>query len=142
MAIVKQNPKVFGNVFDDLFNSFPASWGKDFENSFVTIPVNIHETNEGYHIELMAPGRNKEDFAINIEEGLLTVGFEKKEETENKDYKTVRKEFSCKSFKRSFSVDDKINTEAIQAKYEDGILKLFLPKKEEVKTTPRQIAIQ
>ncbi|MEL4474616.1 Hsp20/alpha crystallin family protein, partial [Shewanella algae] len=69
-------------------------------------------------------------------------GYEKKEESTEKTYKTIRKEFTYRSFKRSFSVDDKINTENIQARYEDGVLKVLLPKKDEVKVAPKQITIQ
>jgi HSP20 family protein len=141
MTLVKNNPVYFGNLFDELFNQFPATWGKDVQNGFSTVPVNIHETKEGYHVELNAPGRNKEDFKVNLENGLLTISFEKKEEAENKEYKTIRKEFSYKSFKRSFTIDEKINVSGIQAKYENGVLKLYLPKKDEVVVAPQQIAI-
>lgn len=142
MTLVKHHPANLGNLFDELFNNFPVNWGRDMQTGLATPPVNIHETNEGYHVELSAPGRNKEDFTVNVENGLLTISFEKKEETEQKTYKTIRKEFSYRSFKRSFNVDEKINAEAIQAKYENGVLKLFLPKKEEVKVAPKQITIQ
>ena len=142
MTLVKNNPVYFGNLFDELFNQFPANWGKDAQGTFNAVPANIHETKEGYHVELNAPGRNKEDFKVNLENGLLTISFEKKEETENKDYKTIRKEFNYRSFKRSFSLDEKINTAGIQAKYENGILKVYLPKKEEVVVNPQQINIQ
>jgi HSP20 family protein len=142
MTFVKHHPANLGNLFDELFNGFPANWGRDVQTGFTTPPVNIHETNEGYHVELSAPGRNKEDFTVHVENGLLTISFEKKEETEQKTYKTIRKEFSYRSFKRSFSVDEKINAEAIQAKYENGVLKLFLPKKEAVKVAPKQITIE
>ncbi len=141
MTLVKNNPVYFGNLFDELFNQFPATWGKDAQNGFTSVPTNIHETKDGYHVEISAPGRNREDFKVNLENGLLTISFEKKEETENKDLKTIRKEFSLKSFKRSFNLDEKINTAAIQAKYENGVLKLFLPKKEETANAPQQIAI-
>lgn len=141
MTLVKNNPAHFGNLFDELFNQFPATWGKDAQHAFASVPVNIHETKEGYHVELNAPGRNKEDFKVNLENGLLTISYDKKEETENKDYKTIRKEFTYKSFKRSFSLDEKINVAGIQAKYENGVLKLYLPKKEEVIVAPQQIAI-
>jgi HSP20 family protein len=79
------------------------------------------------------PGRNKEDFKINVDKGLLTVSYEKKEEAETKEVKSIRKEFSFQSFKRSFSLDEKINAEGIEAKYENGILKVFLPKKKKLK---------
>ena len=141
MTLVKHRPNNY-SLFDELFNNFPAAWGRDVQQGLSVPPVNIHETTEGYHLEMSAPGRNKEDFKVNVEDGLLTISFEKKESTENKDYKTVRKEFSFKSFKRSFSLDDKVNAENIQAKYENGVLKLFLPKKDEVKATPKQINIQ
>ncbi len=142
MTFVKNTPVHFGNLFDELFNQIPANWGRDVQNTFSSVPANIHETKEGYHVELSAPGRNKEDFKVNLENGLLTISFEKNEETENKDYKTIRKEFTHRSFKRSFSLDEKINTSGIQAKYENGILKVYLPKKEEVVVNPQQISIQ
>lgn len=138
---LKNNPVYFGNLFEELFNQYPANWGKDSKGGFSNIPANIHETKDGYHVELSAPGRNKEDFKISLDNGLLTVSFDKQEEAENKEYKTIRKEFSFKSFKRSFNLDDKINTTGIQAKYENGVLKLYLPKKEEVTVAPQQIAI-
>ena len=142
MTLVKHNPNNFGNLFDELLNNFPAAWGKDMQAGFITPPVNIHETSDAYHVELSVPGRNKEDFKVDLDKGLLTISFEKKAETEDKDYKTIRKEFSYASFKRSFSVDEKIDAEAIQAKYENGVLKLLLPKKEEVKAAAKQISIQ
>ena len=142
MTLVKHNPANLGVLFDELFSGFPATWGKDSNNGFTVPPVNIHETTDAYHVELNAPGRNKEDFKVNLEKGLLTISYEKKAEAENKDYKTIRKEFSYSSFKRSFSVDEKINVAGIQAKYENGVLKVFLPKKEEVIVAPQQIAVQ
>lgn len=89
-----------------------------------------------------APGRNKADFTISLEKGLLTIGYEKKEETPDKETSTIRREFSLNSFKRSFSIDEKINTNGIQAKYENGLLKIYLPKKEEVISNPQPIVIQ
>lgn len=141
MTLVKHHPAYFGNLFDEFFNAYPANWGRDGKTGFSSVPANIHETTDGYHVELSAPGRNKEDFKINLENGLLTISFEKKEEAETKDYKTIRKEFSFKSFKRSFTLDDKVDTTGIQAKYENGVLKIYLPKKAEVAVAPQQIAI-
>jgi len=129
------------NLFDELFNSFPANWGKDAQNTLSVPAANIHETTDAYHVELNAPGRNKEDFSINVDNGLLTISYQKKETEEKKDYKTIRKEFGYRSFKRSFSLDEKINAAGIQAKYENGVLLILLPKKEEVKAAPTQIAV-
>lgn len=129
------------NVFDELFHSFPATWGNDLRNNAAAL-VNITEGDNGYNLEFNVPGRNKEDFKINIDKGLLTVSYEKKSEAETKELKSVRKEFSFQSFKRSFSLDEKINADGIEAKYENGILKVFLPKKEEVKIAPKEISVQ
>jgi HSP20 family protein len=81
-------------------------------------------------------------FKINIENGLLSISYEKKLENVSEEVKSVRKEFSFESFKRSFSIDEKIQADNIQAKYENGVLKLYLPKKDEVKETPKEISIQ
>ncbi|MBC7652780.1 MAG: Hsp20/alpha crystallin family protein [Deinococcales bacterium] len=141
MTFVKKHPSNINYLFDEIINGFPANWGKDqFQNTFAPA-ANIHETKDGFHVELNVPGRNKEDFKVTIENGLLTIAFEQKEVAENNDYKTLRREFSFKSFKRSFSIDEKINAEGVQAKYDNGILKLLLPKKEEVKIAPKEIAI-
>ena len=142
MTLVKVNNRPFGNLFNDFLSEFPVSARSFGQELFAFPQTNIHETPEAYHLELNAPGRTKEDFKIQVEQGLLTVSFEKKEEnTQSDDYKTIRREFEFKSFKRSFSVDDKIDVEGIQAKYENGVLKLLLPKKEESKQSARQINI-
>ena len=143
MTLVKVNNnghKSLSSFVDEFFQGFPAGLGRD--ESFGFPPVNIHETADAYHLELSAPGRNKEDFKLSVDNGQLTIGFEKKEEAKSEDYKTIRKEFSFRSFKRSFNLDERVDSSAIQAKYENGVLKLLLPKKEQVKESTRQIAIQ
>ena len=128
-------------IFEDILNEFPAKWGKDW-NGLSLPPVNIHETKEGLHLELNAPGRNKEDFMINVEESVLTISYEKKQEETANEYKTVRREFSYEGFKRSFNLGEDIYVDNIQAKYENGVLKVFLPKKEVVKEPTKQISVQ
>jgi HSP20 family protein len=143
MTLVKVNNnghKSLTSFVDEFFQGFPA--GLSREESYGFPPVNIHETADAYHLELSAPGRSKEDFKLSVDNGQLTVGFEKKEETKSEDYKTIRKEFSFKSFKRSFNLDERIDSNGIQAKYENGVLKLLLPKKEQVKESTKQITIQ
>ena len=66
----------------------------------------------------------------------------RKEETKNEDYKTVRREFSYQSFKRSFTLGDKVNADDIQGKYEDGVLKVLVPKKPEAQAVSKQISVQ
>ena len=139
MTLVKSNYRTANNLFDELFNNVPAAWNKTLN----VPPVNIHENADGYHLELQAPGLQKEDFKMNVEKGLLTISYQKSEnKSEQKDYKTHRREFSVSSFKRSFSLDEKVNADDIKAKYEAGVLQIFLPKKEEIKVSPKQIEIQ
>jgi HSP20 family protein len=132
--------KSINNLFDEFFNEMPAL-NKTVNNLFAPA-VNIVETNDAYHLELMAPGRNKEDFSIAVEKEVLTISYEKKEENKQEDFKIVRREFSYQPFKRSFTLDEKINAESIQAKYENGLLKLLLPKKKEVAQPVKTISVQ
>ncbi len=127
--------KSFDKFFDEFFTQLPIHSGKQIP------PVNIHETPDAYHLEVVAPGLKKEDFKINLENGLLSVSYEKKEQTEEKNYKTHRREFYSERFTRSFTVDEKIKANGIAAKYENGVLQVFLPKKEAVKLTPNEITI-
>ena len=130
-------PRSFNSVFDEFFNEFPR------QESKLHVPaVNIHETESAYELELNVPGRNKEDFKINLEQGLLTISFEKKEENKSEGQKTLRREFTYQSFKRSFNLDETVDADNIQAKYENGILNLTLPKKEQAKPVKKEINIQ
>jgi HSP20 family protein len=140
MTFVRNNYRNFNNIIDEVLNNIPANWNKEFNLNVP--PVNIHETEDAYHVELSAPGLSKEDFKVNLEKGLLAISYEKKADDENKNYKTHRKEFSTASFKRTFTVEEKIDAENIKAKYENGVLQLLLPKKEEVKIAPKEITIQ
>lgn len=140
MTLVKVNnngQRNLANLVDEFFQGFPVK-----EESFGFPPVNIYETADAYLLELSVPGRNKDDFKLSLENGQLTIGFDKKEEPKTEEYKAIRKEFSFRSFKRSFNLDDRINTEVIEAKYENGVLKLVLPKKAQAKETVKQISVQ
>ena len=130
--------RTFNSIFDEFFNDLPAK----FESKLNVPAVNIHETENAFIMELNVPGRKKEDFQIGLENGLLTVSFEKKAENKTDDQKVIRREFSYQSFKRSFNVEENIDTDAIEAKYENGILVLTLPKKEAAKPSRKEINIQ
>ncbi len=129
-------------VLDEIFNTFPQTWGRDSKLEAPVAPANISDSADGFLLELLVPGRNKEDFKVSFDKGFLTIEFEKKEVAANPDQNFIRREFGFNSFKRTFNLDDKINVDAIEAKYENGILKLVLPKKEEVKVLPKSINIQ
>jgi HSP20 family protein len=104
--------------------------------------VNIVETKDAYQVELSAPGFEKADFSIQLDNNLLTISTEKKEEKREESDKLIRKEFTYRGFKRSFTIDEKIDAENIAAKYENGILKLELPKKEILKAGAKAISVQ
>src|SRR5437764_844199 len=120
MTLVKVNNRPFSNLFSDLLTEFPIA-ARSFGQELLAFPqTNVFDTPETYHLELNPPGRTKEDFKVKGENWMLTVSLEKKETpAQTEAYKTIRREFEFRSFKRSFSVDDKINTEGIQAKYEN-----------------------
>jgi HSP20 family protein len=141
MTFVKQHPAQLNNMLHELLTGFPNHWGRDYSVANAVAPVNIHETNDGFHLEMNVPGRNKEDFKVKLEKDLLTISYEPKESTAEKSFKTIRREFQFKGFKRSFSLDDKIQVDGIQAKYENGILQLFLPRIEKVENSPKEISI-
>jgi len=124
--------------FNDLFDNVITP---DIRRTNVPA-VNIVETDEHYKLEMAAPGMKKEDFRINIENDMLTISSEeKKEETEQKE-KYTRKEFSFSSFQRSFSLPELVDYNKIEAKYENGMMIILLPKKEEAKMkAPREIKI-
>ncbi|MES2893067.1 MAG: Hsp20/alpha crystallin family protein [Bacteroidota bacterium] len=146
MTLVKVNnpmTKTFDGLMNDLFNDFPAALGKSVrEDVFNFPPVNITEKPASYVLEVAAPGWEKADFNVKLDGNLLTISTAKKEGAKVEGDKIVRKEFGSRSFKRSFTLDDKIDAASIAAKYENGILKLELPKKEEVKATTKEISIQ
>jgi HSP20 family protein len=128
MTLVKRNPN---NVF------FPSIMEEFFRPDWIggtaqsVPPVNIRETETQYEVELSAPGKTKEDFNIDVDQNVLTISSEFKSENESKEGKYTRREFSFSSFKRSFTLPETVNDDAISARYENGILTITLPKKEE-----------
>lgn len=137
MSYVKvNNYRPFDGFMKELFNEFPSAVSKAVREDVLHYPpVNIIETKDAYHVELSVPGYEKADFTIKLDNKLLTVSTERKEDALKEDEKSIRKEFGSKAFKRSFTVDEKIESENIAARYENGILKLALPKREVVNNT-------
>ena len=133
-------------LFDDFFNREFFNWNNsNFSNTSTTIPaVNIKETTEHYEVEVAAPGMSKKDFKLELDGNMLTISSERQnrgEENENERYSL--REFSYQSFQRTFTLQkDVLDVEKIGAKYENGLLHLVIPKKEEAKQKPpRQIQI-
>lgn len=155
MTLVKWNkPRPNGvsrsNEFFPAFSGFPGLMedflGNDpfFKRDFAQyVPaVNIAEAADHFSIELSAPGFGKEDFKIEVENQALTVSGEKKSENAEEGKTYTRKEFGYGSFKRAFSLPQSADTEKVDAKYESGILRVIISKKEEAKAKPaREIKI-
>jgi HSP20 family protein len=124
-------------VFRTLFNDFWGDQRYQPVNNHHSIPLlNIKETNNEYEISLAAPGFAKEDFKVIVENDVLTISSEKKEEKVESTEKGVysRKEFWYQNFSRSLTLPQgEVDTQAIFAKYDNGILTVSLPKKEEAK---------
>jgi HSP20 family protein len=116
-----------GNLLSDFFNNdrfFDSDWLK----SQPVPAVNVRETEKNFEIELAAPGRSKKDFNITVDNGVLTISSEKKEEKEQKEKNYTRKEFGYSSFSRAFTLPENVNEDDVKANYEDGLLKLSLAK--------------
>jgi HSP20 family protein len=129
--------KSLDSFFDNLLNEIPAVQS----NGFNFPPVNISETKDNFELEFNVPGRNKEDFKITVDKNILTVSFDKKEEIKDEKTNQIKKEFTLQPFKRSFTLDEKVISNTIAAKYENGLLVLTIAKKEEVKVEAKQIAV-
>ena len=144
MTNVKFNRRPFegtwNNLVDDLFTELPAIFKNDFNNGSAKgyVPVNVKETENGYQLEVVAPGFEKADFKVNVDDKLLTISAEKKED----NVKKIRSEYNFRSFKRTFTLDDKIDATNIEASYINGVLVLNLPRKEEVKAPVTEITIK
>jgi HSP20 family protein len=147
LLLRKRNGSLFPSLLNDLtdtgriFSPGIFDLGTDLldvDGSLSLPDVNIIENGKDFKIELAAPGLERKDFKVEVDNGVLTISAEKKEEKkeENENYK--RREFSYNSFSRSFTLPENSLTDKIDAKYENGILRLTLPKKEVVVSKPKK----
>jgi len=140
MTLVVKRPRTLLSTFDQLFDEFfdPSLKGEPVTRRPA---VNVAEENEGFRIELAVPGLQKSDFQIDLDQDVLSISAKKEADLpEGVAYK--RHEFGAVDFERSFRLPETIDTAGIEARYENGILSILLPKKEEAKPQPaRQIAI-
>jgi HSP20 family protein len=138
MNVVKRNfsngyPVVMDQFFKDILG------GTQYTQKAVP-PVNIKETEQAFNIALVAPGLNKEDFAIEVDNDLLTISYKAEaEKSESQEGKYTRKEFTQTSFKRAFTLPETINETDINAAYTDGILNIALPKKEQAAKPEKRV---
>jgi HSP20 family protein len=142
MSLIRFKNSALPSLVGDFFTRESSDIFLPFQNQ--TIPsVNIIEEKDHFEIHLVAPGLKKDNFQINLEENVLTISYSKTEEKEDEKVKFTRREFKINSFKRSFTINQLIDSEQVSATYLDGILVINLPKKEEVKLkNERLIEIQ
>ncbi|MCW3115559.1 MAG: heat-shock protein [Segetibacter sp.] len=146
MTLAKRNGNLINSLpglFDDFLSKDLFDWGSsNFSMTGTTIPaVNVKETAESFEVEMAAPGMKKEDFKVELNNNILSISSEQKQEHEEKNNERfTRKEFSYQSFHRSFQLSrEAVDADNIQAKYENGVLHLTIPKREEVKQKPSRL---
>ena len=143
MSLIKRNEANWlPSVFDDMFKTDWLGGTTNVNSIGTSIPaVNIQETEESFSVEVAAPGKTKEDFNIELENDVLTISSEDKKENETteKNARYTRKKFSYRTFKRAFSLPDSVDSEKISAQYNNGVLEILLPKREEAKVQAKRM---
>lgn len=146
MTLVKFNPDNsrsslmpgLNDAFDSIFNDTFFS-----DRMVARVPAtNISESPDHYHVELAAPGLKKEDFKLNLERNVLSISVEQRTGDRQEDRNYTKREYSYSSFVRSFTLPESADESGIQATYNDGVLAIDIPKREEAKTISRQIEIK
>ena len=146
MTIVKQRPQgTTVTPFDEFINSF---FGRDVSQFFghddagTSLPrVNITESKDAFKVDILAPGFRKEELKLNVEENTLSIAAEHRDRSMNEGERYTRREFSHRSFKRTFRLPENVDTERISAEHTDGVLSVHLPKVVPVKPAQREINI-
>lgn len=143
MNLIKRNEANWlPSVFDDMFKTDWLGGTTNVSSIGTSIPaVNIQETDDNFMVAVAAPGKTKEDFQIELENEVLTISSEEKQENETSENngKFTRKEFSYRNFKRAFSLPETVDSEKIAAAYNNGVLEITLPKKEEAKVQAKRM---
>jgi HSP20 family protein len=143
MTLMKRNElfPTWSRFFNDFFDKDLLDWSdKHFSNTNTTLPaVNIKESENSFEVEMAVPGMKKEDFKINLDNNILCISSEKQFENQTNEGKYSKKEFSYQSFSRSFTLPVSADENSIKAKYNNGILMIEIPKREEAKPKPPKV---
>ena len=134
--LTKRNSLILPSLMNDFFK---PDWFGGMDTLSKVPAVNIKENEKDFMLELEIPGFKKEDFNIEVDNDVLTISSEVKEEKETTNENYTRREFSISSFKRAFTLPETVNEDAINAVYEGGILTLTLPKREEALPKPKRM---
>ena len=137
MNLIRKQPPFFPSLIDDFINT---DWNLKVPSFSGTVPaVNIKELDSQLEIELAVPGMNKDDFEIEVEDGVLSISSTQEEEQVNEKGKFTRREFSYSSFRRSFTLPDSVDPTKIDATYKEGVLLVLLPKHKEAQPQPKKL---
>lgn len=142
------------SLFPELFSDFFRPWndwlgpslfsngGSALANAVSHIPaVNIKKSKDRFELEVAAPGMEKSDFQVDVEGGRLSISAEKKSEKKEEDKEYSRREYNYSSFRRSFTLPDSVDGSKIEAKYDNGVLKIHLPIKPEAQKAESGVKI-
>lgn len=131
-------PKMISNLLDDVFgnNSFMS---RELKHLTKTPAVNINKSKEGYALSIWVPGIDKNLIGIEVKNNVLRIGYEHKEDIAEEGVEVIKSEYTVGSFERSFSLDSKMDVENISAKYNNGVLDIFIPIKKEEQ--PKEVKI-
>lgn len=136
MSLIKNDWPALSDFFDD-------DWTKSkFSNGNWAPAINVVDNEGDYEVEVAAPGFKKDDFSVSCENGVLTISAQTEKEEEEKKKNYTRKEFSSKSFSKSFTLPENVDSDNIGAKYNDGVLKLTLLKAEKEHPAKKEITIE
>ena len=137
MNLIRKQPPFFPSLIDDFINT---DWNLKVPSFSGTVPaVNIKELDSQFEIELAVPGMKKDDFEIEVEDGVLSISSTQEEEQVNEKGKFTRREFSYSSFRRSFTLPESVNPTKIDATYKEGVLLVLLPKHKEAQPQPKKL---
>ena len=137
MNLIRKQPSFFPSLIDDFIN---IDWNLKVPSFSSTVPaVNIKELDFQFEIELAVPGMKKDDFEIEVEDGVLSISSTQEEEQVNEKGKFTRREFSYSSFRRSFTLPDSVDPTKIDATYKEGVLLVLLPKHKEAQPQPKKL---
>jgi HSP20 family protein len=143
MLPILKNRDFFPSIVDEFFGRDFLPGMFEFQTGINMPSVNIVEGKDDFRIEVAAPGLEKNDFKINLENNVLTISSEKEDTNEQKEERYMRREFSYSSFRRSFSLPGTVEADKIAANHSNGVLNITIPKKEEAKVKPaKQIEIR
>jgi HSP20 family protein len=141
--LARINKRYVPAYWDDFFNdSFFRNYSNP-DSGTASPAVNVVEGDQAYRIDMAVPGMSRKDFRIDLEDHILTISSEQKEQKAEKNHRYMRREFSYNTFRRSFQLPETIDLDRIKASHDSGILSIELPKKaEEVQKAPKQIEIK